>query len=493
MKRKIIALLLVCNLLFLFAGCNFFKKKPSSEDKDWAISWDDIVTSGYDDIEYMEDIIYDFCIYDPNILSIESVEVVTIEYSDIETYFDKDKIYTKLGLNIDPASLLKKVAIGTGVIAVCLTLNVITVGGSSPICCIIAGAANGALTGAASGAITGGIIGALTSYISSNGDWLKTGKGMIEGAVDGYMWGAIFGAISGAVSSSYCFTGDTLVSTEKGLVPISSISVGDYVYSVGIETDTRQLSVVDEVYKNKTNELVKIDAGTQSFSCTPKHSILTNLGWKYACELTDSDMLTSYDGNFVPIVSAEYKQFDSEIDVYNLNVRSLHTYCITDAEYIVHNTCINKDYAGKTYKFENLKQQYLDTGDEKNLKAYNSLIEKYPNGVPFSKLDELGNTFPDFKEYVLWEHKFPPVNKENLKAGICLTGDSSAGSADFKMFRQKMLDSGYSKAEISDILSKYTIHHAPDCQTLQLVPRDLHQAVRHTGGASLIRQIISSL
>jgi len=50
----------------------------------------------------------------PNIQSIESVEAVSIEYKDIETYFDKDKIYTKLGLNFEPEKLLMKFAAGTG-------------------------------------------------------------------------------------------------------------------------------------------------------------------------------------------------------------------------------------------------------------------------------------------------------------------------------------------------------------------------------------------
>ena len=89
-------------MIFSLTGCDLFKAKidNNNDDDDWITTWDNIITSSYDDIEYMEDVFYDFCLFDSNILSIESVEVVNIEYKDIETYFDKDKIYTKLGLNL---------------------------------------------------------------------------------------------------------------------------------------------------------------------------------------------------------------------------------------------------------------------------------------------------------------------------------------------------------------------------------------------------------
>lgn len=493
MKIKFLSCLIVLVLVLSASGCGKRAGDLDVEDDDWATTWEEIISSSYDDIEYLEDVFYDFCLFDANITSIESVEVVSIEYEDIETYFDKDKIYTKLGLNLEPEKLLRKVAIGTGVIAVCLALNVMTMGGSSTICCIIAGAANGAITGAASGTIVGGIIGAVSNFIASDGDWYEAGSGAIEGAVDGYMWGAIFGAISGAVTTDYCFTEDTLVYTSVGMKAISDINVGDYVYSRNIETDNLELSKVLEVYENTTNELVKISTMYNNFKCTPYHTILTANGWKYANELTNNDLLVSLNGAYAKITTVENICLSEEIKVYNLNIEKSHTYCITEENYVVHNACINKEYAGKTYKYENLYDKYLETGDVKYLNMYNTLLEKYPNGVPFSALDDLGNTFPDFKDYVLWEYKFPPVNKENLKAGTCLIGDSAAGSKDFKMFRQKMLEKGFTKSEISEILSKYTIHHAPDCQTLQLIPRDLHEGVRHTGGASLIRQILATL
>ena len=34
----------------------------------------------------------------------------------------------------------------------------------------------------------------------------------------------------------------------------------------------------------------------------------------------------------------------------------------------------------------------------------------------------------------------------------------------------------------------YTWHHVEDGKTMMLVPSDIHSAVRHTGGASLIKK-----
>jgi hypothetical protein len=34
---------------------------------------------------------------------------------------------------------------------------------------------------------------------------------------------------------------------------------------------------------------------------------------------------------------------------------------------------------------------------------------------------------------------------------------------------------------------EYTWHHVEDGETMVLVPKDLHKAIRHTGGAAIIR------
>lgn len=107
---------------------------------------------------------------------------------------------------------------------------------------------------------------------------------------------------------------------------------------------------------------------------------------------------------------------------------------------------VNKSYAGKTY--------YL-TG---------KLAKLYPNGVEFTS-----KGFPNFKPYAKKIVKVPNM-----------IGDSKQ---DIKMANRI---AGYAKTP-----ANYVWHHCEDGVTMMLVPKDLHGAVRHTGGAALIRKNIN--
>lgn len=106
-------------------------------------------------------------------------------------------------------------------------------------------------------------------------------------------------------------------------------------------------------------------------------------------------------------------------------------------------TIINRKYAGKTYKL---------SGD---------LAQKYPNGVKFTS-----EGFPDFSSY---SNKTVKVN--NLRGDTYYDFIKSNQAAGYKL-----------------IPKGFTWHHVEDGTTMMLVPADLHGAVRHTGGASLIKK-----
>ncbi len=104
---------------------------------------------------------------------------------------------------------------------------------------------------------------------------------------------------------------------------------------------------------------------------------------------------------------------------------------------------INKKFAGKVYEL---------SGD---------LAKKYPKGVKFSK-----EGFPDFT----------PYSKVNLE----LKGLKGDHYYDFKKANEVLC--------LKDTPVGYTWHHVEDGKTMLLVPSDIHGAVRHTGGASLIKK-----
>jgi hypothetical protein len=106
----------------------------------------------------------------------------------------------------------------------------------------------------------------------------------------------------------------------------------------------------------------------------------------------------------------------------------------------------NSHYAGK--KFDG------DTWTPK-------MAEKYPNGVTFTD-----DGFPDFSPYATHTVKVDPnfagnhttdFTKANELAGLDATPDG------------------------------YTWHHHQDTQTMQLIPTDLHNAVRHAGGVAIMK------
>jgi hypothetical protein len=107
---------------------------------------------------------------------------------------------------------------------------------------------------------------------------------------------------------------------------------------------------------------------------------------------------------------------------------------------------INKKYKGQTYRFP--------SGSE--------LAQKYPNGVRFTE-----DGFPDFSPYaratvrIRMRGTSADFTEANRAAGRAVTG--SFGSE--------------------------TWHHVEDRITMQLVPYDLHWAVRHTGGESVIKRL----
>ncbi|MGD9724272.1 MAG: HNH endonuclease [Pirellulales bacterium] len=106
---------------------------------------------------------------------------------------------------------------------------------------------------------------------------------------------------------------------------------------------------------------------------------------------------------------------------------------------------INSKYAGKVMPASDLPA---------------AIRKKYPNGVRFTS-----EGFPDFSPYA--------IKTVKVKG---LTGD-----------RRKDADLANSKAGLSKTPPDYTWHHHEDGVSMQLVPTDLHDAVRHTGGVGVTR------
>lgn len=128
------------------------------------------------------------------------------------------------------------------------------------------------------------------------------------------------------------------------------------------------------------------------------------------------------------------------------------------SEYAVGEKPANSEYANRSFDRNNNPEIYNKNAEKAG--RYAELAKKYPEGVRF---DAEGS--PDFSRYAI------KTVKIDVKGNY---------TSDFTKANEA--------AGLEEKPEGYTWHHHQDCETMQLVPTDLHNAVGHTGGVSLRRQ-----
>ena len=109
--------------------------------------------------------------------------------------------------DVSTETMLKNVAIGTGVILVCVTVSVVSAGVGAPaVSMIFAASATTAKTFAISSAAFGGITAGVVRGIET-GDFNEAIEAAAMGATEGFKWGAISGAVVGGVSQGSALYG----------------------------------------------------------------------------------------------------------------------------------------------------------------------------------------------------------------------------------------------------------------------------------------------
>ena len=122
---------------------------------------------------------------------------------------------------------------------------------------------------------------------------------------------------------------------------------------------------------------------------------------------------------------------------------------------------------------EDFLKEYTANNTITNIEYAGAIMEPHANSNPAYIKSKYGNIymstqgFPIFDDYAIARLEFPD-----------LTGDDAIDIA-----RANLAHHG-TQASIPG----YTWHHLEDGKTLILIPTELHEAYRHTGGASLIRE-----
>ena len=97
--------------------------------------------------------------------------------------------------------------------------------------------------------------------------------------------------------NNHCLTGDTLIHTTEGLVPIKDL-VGKegQVYCYDENNNKKTVSNFFDVRKTRENaKIIQIETDKGVIKCTPDHLVLTTNGWIEADKLNEDSLIISID------------------------------------------------------------------------------------------------------------------------------------------------------------------------------------------------------
>jgi len=248
--RKLLALVLICALVL--SGCNNVTENTNDNNKN--NNNESIIVSQKEEISfdnmsdpklltYMEDTIYSelVTLLDSEEYFVENIDAVyySKEYmeevaynsqsniyfgytlAELDSYFEGDRyvftlgndgkttveVFEKYDDTYDRA--LKNVAVGTGVIFVCVTVSVLSAGAVPAVSLIFAASAKtGTVMALSSGAFSSVTAGVVTGIETKDFD--ETMKAMTLAGSEGFKWGAISGVVAGGATEAIALKGATL-------------------------------------------------------------------------------------------------------------------------------------------------------------------------------------------------------------------------------------------------------------------------------------------
>lgn len=182
--------------------------------------------------------------------------------------------------DISTETMLKNVAIGTGVIFVCVTVSVVSAGVGAPaVSMIFAASAQTATSFAASSAVFGGVSAGVVRGIET-GDFHEAMEAAAMGATEGFKWGAISGAIIGGGSETFL-----LKQATKGGLTMNEAALIQAESKLPVEVIS-QLHSMDEyaVYQ---------EAGLKTALVNGRTALVQDIDLEYVSTLSDGTKLTN--------------------------------------------------------------------------------------------------------------------------------------------------------------------------------------------------------
>lgn len=182
--------------------------------------------------------------------------------------------------DVSTETMLKNVAIGTGVILVCVTVSVVSAGGSAPaVSMIFAASATTAQTFAISSAAFGGISAGVVKGIQT-GNFNEAMEAAAMGVAEGFKWGAISGAIIGGGSAAFLLKS----ATRSGLTMKEAAR---------IQADSNfPIDVISQLHSMEEYSIYE-DAGLKTMLVNGRTALVQNIDLNYVSTLSDGTEVTN--------------------------------------------------------------------------------------------------------------------------------------------------------------------------------------------------------
>ncbi|RLJ69336.1 polymorphic toxin-type HINT domain-containing protein [Pedobacter alluvionis] len=137
-----------------------------------------------------------------------------------------------------------------------------------------------------------------------------------------------------------CFTGETLVHTDKGKIPIMDIKIGDNVYSYDEDKNIIILRKVIALFSNEVEEILELETSAEMIRTTRTHPFYVNGEYKDAEQIAIGESLFVKNGKSVPVISINYVVEITK--VYTFEVEEHHCYFVGELGILVLNSCYTK-------------------------------------------------------------------------------------------------------------------------------------------------------
>lgn len=288
-----------------------------------------------------------------------------------------------------------------------------------------------------------------------------------------------------AFDEAHCFVGETLVSTNKGLISFEEldkrISEGESIQAYSKNSDGRlEYKPINKVFKNPFKQLVQINLDDRNnFLSTEDHIVFTNKGEVRVGDLSLKHRLVSFENGVVTYIDIQSIVHSTQKRdcLYDMEVADNHNYFIGDVPVLVHN-CISQygsDFRPKYKKCSILRKVFDCPVVALTATADKATVADMKETLGFSTtskfaFQEFTQNFdrPSIHYHILKKSKTAPLNqlidlineRDSEETGIvyCSTRKQCADVAYAlytRGFRAKAYHAGMNKGDKAQVLTDW--------------------------------------